>query len=60
MKKKFFMALMFIAVCGSCSASNIVEITTSCGKKAFIDTTRTTVENTLKQVEAIDEVLCGD
>lgn len=41
-------------------AKNVVQFTTSCGKVAYIDTDRTTVENTMKQVMEIDRVLCGD
>ena len=43
----------------SVSAKNVVPVHTSCGKTAYIDTDRTTVENTMKQVMAIDEALCG-
>lgn len=59
-KKVLFAATMLFAVSVSLFAQNIVQITTSCGKIAYIDTDRTTLENTLKQVMEIDEVLCGD
>lgn len=57
MKKIFIVAaLLFIA--SASFGKNVVEITTSCGKKAYIDTDRTTVENTMKQVMEIDAILC--
>lgn len=42
------------------TAKNVVRVTTSCGKVAYIDTDRTTVENTMEQVMDIDRVLCGN
>lgn len=59
MKKKFFVLAAILLVSTATFATNVVEITTSCGKKAYIDTDRTSVENTMKQVMAIDDVLCG-
>ena len=59
MKKLFVLAVMLLtASAGFCK--NVVPVTTSCGKVAYIDTDRTTLENTIEQVLAIDEVLCGD
>jgi len=59
MKKLFVLAVMLLtASVGFCK--NVVPVTTSCGKVAYIDTDRTTLENTIEQVLAIDEVLCGD
>lgn len=59
MKKLFVLAVMLLtASAGFCV--NVVRITTSCGKVAYIDTDRTTLENTVKQVLAIEEALCGD
>lgn len=61
MKKIFILAVMLtVASSGFARVKNIVKVTTSCGKIAYIDTGRTTVENTIRQVIDIDEVLCGD
>ena len=57
MKKALFVAAMLLGTL-SVSAKNVVPVHTSCGKTAYIDTDRTTVENTMKQVMAIDEALC--
>lgn len=61
MKKILILAVMLtVASHGFAKAKNIVPVETSCGKTAYIDTNRTTMENTLKQVEAIEAVLCDD
>lgn len=49
-----------LLVVGVCVAKNVVQVTTSCGEVAYIDTDRTSLENTLEQVQEIDRVLCGD
>lgn len=59
MKKLFVVAAMLLVV-GVCVAKNVVQVTTSCGEVAYIDTDRTSLENTLEQVQEIDRVLCGD
>lgn len=59
MKKLFFVAAMLLGTL-SVSAKNVVPVYTSCGKIAYIDTDRTTIENTMKQVMAIEETLCDD
>ncbi len=58
MKKVLFVAAMLLGTL-SVSAKNVVPVHTSCGKVAYIDTDRTTLENTLKQCMVIEEVLCG-
>ena len=58
MNKALFVAAMLLGTLSG-SAKNVVPVHTSCGKTAYIDTDRTTVENTMKQVMAIDEALCG-
>ena len=59
MKKLIVLAVMLLtASAGFCK--NVVRVTTSCGKVAYIDTDRTTLENTVRQVLAIEEALCGD
>lgn len=61
MKKKFFIvATMLLVMSVGVFAKNVVQIMTSCGIPAYIDTDRTTLENTLKQVMEIDAILCGD
>lgn len=61
MKKKILimLAVLFTSTAVA-TAKNVVRVTTSCGKVAYIDTDRTSVENTMKQVMDIDRVLCGD
>lgn len=61
MKKKvlIMLAVLFTSTAVAI-AKNVAQVTTSCGKVAYIDTDRTTVENTMKQVMEIDRVLCGD
>ena len=58
--KQILLVALFSLSFTSLSAKNIVPIYTSCGKIAYIDTERTTLENTEKQVEAIDKVLCPE
>lgn len=59
MKKKFFIAAaLVLAASASCFAKNVVPIHTSCGKVAYIDTERGTLEEVLQQVMEIDDVLC--
>jgi hypothetical protein len=60
MKKNFFVLAAILLVSTATFAKNVVPITTSCGVIAYIDTDRTTIENTMQQVMAIDDVLCGD
>lgn len=61
MKKKVFIMLVVLLTSTAVAvAKNVVRITTSCGEIAYIDTERTSIENTLKQVMEIDRVLCGD
>ena len=61
MKKKIFMAtVLLFSVTAASYAKNVVTVTTSCGKTAHIDTERTTIENTMKQVIEIDKALCDD
>lgn len=61
MKKKVFIVLaVLFASAAVAVAKNVAQVTTSCGKVAYIDTDRTSVENTMKQVMEIDRVLCGD
>ena len=61
MKKKILimLAVLFTSTAVA-TAKNVVPVTTSCGKVAYIDTDRTTVENTMEQVMDIDRVLCGN
>lgn len=59
-KKSVMIALLALAGIATASAKNIVEITTSCGKTAWIDTERGTWEEVLEQIMKIDEVLCAD
>lgn len=49
-----------LLVVGVCVAKNVVQVTTSCGKIAYIGTNRISLENTLEQVQEIDRVLCGN
>lgn len=58
MKKFLFVAAMLLGTL-SVYAKNVVPVNTPCGKVGYIDTERTTLENTLKQAQAIAEVLCG-
>lgn len=44
----------------SVSAKNVVKITTSCDKVAYIDTERGSMSQVMQQVMAIDDALCGD
>lgn len=58
-KKKFFIAAVLVLAAGAtCFAQNVVPIYTSCGKVAYIDTERGTLEEVLQQVMEIDDVLC--
>lgn len=58
-KKKFFIAAaLVLAASATCFAKNIVPVHTSCGKTAYIDTERGTLEEVLQQVLEIDDVLC--
>lgn len=58
-KKKFFVAAaLVLAASATCFAKNVVPIETSCGKIAYIDTERGTLEEVLQQVMEIDDVLC--
>lgn len=59
MKKKIFIVAAILLVSTATFAKNVVQITTSCGKKAYIDTERASIDDTMKQVMAIDDVLCG-
>lgn len=59
MKKNFFVlaAILLVFNCNFCNKrSGDYHFL---GKKAYIDTDRPPVENTMKQVIAIDDVLCG-
>lgn len=61
MKKKIFiMAVVLLTSTAAAIAKNVVAVHASCGKTAYIDTERTTIENTMKQVMVIESVLCGD
>lgn len=61
MKKKVFIMLAVLFTSTAVAiAKNVVQVTTSCGKVAYINTERTSVEDTMKQVMEIDRVLCGD
>lgn len=61
MKKKIFIMLAVLFTSTAVAiAKNVVQVTTSCGKVAYIDTDRTSIENTMKQVAEIDRILCGD
>lgn len=61
MKKKIFIAVCMLTVASiSCFAKNIVPVTTSCGEEAWIDTDRGTIQETMEQVIAIDQVLCPE
>lgn len=52
------MALLALAI-SPASAKNIVEVHTSCGKTAHIDTNRGSMEQVMEQVMLIEEALCG-
>ncbi len=58
MKKFFLVALLALAI-SPASAKNIVEVHTSCGKTAHIDTSRGSMEQVMEQVMLIEETLCG-
>lgn len=58
MKKKLFIAVALVLVASASCFANVVPITTSCGKIAYIDTERGTLEEVLQQVMEIDDVLC--
>lgn len=58
--KKLILAAILMLTASAGFSKNIVPVYTSCGKKAYIDTDRTTTENTAKQVMAIEHVLCDD
>ncbi len=61
MKKKVFIMLAVLFTSTAVAiAKNVIQVTTSCGKVAYIDADRTSVENTMKQIMEIDRVLCGD
>ncbi|MCE2616004.1 MAG: hypothetical protein ACTTKN_00295 [Phocaeicola sp.] len=61
MKKKVFIMLAVLFTSTAVAiAKNVVQVTTSCGKVAYIDTDRTSAENTMKQIMEIDRILCGD
>lgn len=53
-KKLFIVAVVLFASTAATFAKNVASVTASCGKMAHIDTERTTIENTMKQV------ICGD
>lgn len=61
MKKIFLVALLTLTIVPASAKrqTNVVEVHTSCGIVAHIDTCRGSLEDVMKQVEAIDEVLCG-
>jgi hypothetical protein len=59
MKKVLFVAIMLLGTL-SVSAKNVVKITTSCDKVAYIDTERGSMSQVMQQVMAIDDALCGD
>lgn len=59
MKKLLVIAVMLLGT-NATFAKNVVPVYTSCGKVAYIDTERTTIENTLGQVMEIERILCGD
>ena len=59
-KKIFIIAAVLFTSTAAAIAKNVVPVNTSCGKTAYIDTERTTIENTMKQVMEIDRILCGD
>lgn len=52
------MALLALAI-SPASAKNIVEVHTSCGKTAHIDTNRGSMEQVMEQVMLIEEAPCG-
>ncbi len=60
MKKFLLLALLCISA-NAMQATNIVEVKTSCGKIAHIDTDQAgSTENAARQALAIDAVLCGE
>lgn len=59
-KKIFIIAAVLFTSTAAAIAKNVVPVYTSCGKVAYIDTERTTIENTLKQVQDINFILCGE
>lgn len=61
MKKIFLVALLALAISPASAKrqKNIVEVHTSCGKTAYIDTNRGSMEQVIEQVALIEEVLCG-
>ena len=56
MNKALFVAAMLLGTL-SVSAKNVVPVHTSCGKTAYIDTDRTTVENTMNVSTGVPSVL---
>lgn len=58
--KRIFGVAVALLVVGAVSAKNVVPVHTSCGKTAYIDTERTSIENTMAQIEAINRVLCDE
>lgn len=59
MEKIFIVAAMLLTV-SSAFAKNVVPVYTSCGEVGYIDTERTTMDNTMEQVMEIEHALCGD
>lgn len=57
----FLVALLALAISPASAKrqKNIVEVHTSCGKTAHIDTSRGSMEQVIEQVMLIEEVLCG-
>lgn len=57
-KRLFIAAALVLAASATCSAKNVVPVHTSCGKTAYIDTNRGTLEEVMQQAMAINDVLC--
>lgn len=59
MKKILFVTVMLLGTL-SISAKNVVKVSTSCGKTAYIDTDRGSMAQVMQQIMIINEVLCDD
>lgn len=54
-----FLGVMAVSAKAKKEDPNVVPIYTSCGEIAYIDTNRTSMENTMAQVLEIERALCG-